>query len=90
MTTNAQYQEFGMGQGKSLLRSLGDIIQRYSKDEGTDMECAMRDTLTDLRHLCDVYGLDFGKIDSKAHKGYLEETSPEWRGCDAREMGLPA
>jgi hypothetical protein len=33
----------------------------------------MTDALTDMRHLADVYGLDFGEIDSKAYDSYLEE-----------------
>jgi hypothetical protein len=33
----------------------------------------MTDALTDVRHLADVYGVDFGEIDGEAYDGYLEE-----------------
>lgn len=38
-----------------------------------DQEAAIIDVLTDLRHLCDQYGLDMGDLDRQAHEHYLEE-----------------
>lgn len=34
---------------------------------------AVCDLLTDLRHLCEASGLDFGKIDRQAYEHYREE-----------------
>ena len=33
----------------------------------------VRDILTDLRHYCDRYGVEFGAADRAAHGVYLEE-----------------
>lgn len=80
MTANKELQEHRLRLGPSLLVTLNDAITGYAETEGTDIDCAIRDALTDIRHLCDVHGLDYGDIDERAYSGYLEENSEEWRG----------
>ena len=71
--TNAEYQRNRIGQGGSLLTTLHEVIEMYCEEQGLEPVSTLTDALTDMRHLADVYGLDFGEIDSKAHDTYLEE-----------------
>jgi hypothetical protein len=71
--TNAQYQTNRIAQGPSLLTSLHEVIEKHCEEQGLEPVSALTDALTDMRHLADVYGLDFGEIESKAHDTYLEE-----------------
>lgn len=41
--------------------------------EFTAVEETVTDALTDLRHLCDMHNLDFGKCDRLAYAHYLKE-----------------
>ena len=34
------------------------------------------DLLTDLRHFCDLHGLPFHEMDTRAHEAYLDELEP--------------
>ena len=70
--TNAQYQRKRRRE-PSLLRDLEIAIFRYARGQGTTVECTVRDVLTDLRHACDIHGLNFGELNSRAYQGYLEE-----------------
>ena len=45
---------------------------------------AVRDLLADLRHYCDLYGIDFAEQDRIAHDNYLAELQ------DAMEFDLSA
>ena len=71
--TNAQYQTNRIAQGPSLLTTLHEVIEKHCEEQGLEPVSALTDALTDMRHLADVYGLDFGEIDNKAHDTYLEE-----------------
>ena len=71
--TNAQYQTNRIAQGPSLLTALHEVIEKHCEEQGLEPVSVLTDALTDMRHLADVYGLDFGEIDSKAHDTYLEE-----------------
>ena len=46
----------------------------HCEEQGLEPSSALTDALTDMRHLADVYGLDFGEIDSKAYDSSLEES----------------
>jgi len=72
--TNAEYQRNRIGQGGSLLTKLHEVIEMHCEAQGLEPVSAFTDALTDMRHLADVYGLDFGEIDAKAYDGYLEES----------------
>jgi hypothetical protein len=41
-----------------------------------DHETAIRDLLSDLRHYCDCYGVDFSNEDRIAHDNYSAELEP--------------
>ena len=71
--TNAEYQRNRIAQGASLLATLHQVIEKHCVEQGLEAVFALTDALTDMRHLADVYGLDFGEIDGKAYDGYLEE-----------------
>lgn len=71
--TNAEYQANRLTQGPSLLVALNRVIKKHCREQDLEPASALRDALTDMRHLADVYALDFGALDSQAHDGYLEE-----------------
>src|ERR1700730_13608396 len=83
--TNAEYQKNRIGQGGSLLTTLHEVIEMHCEEQGLETVSALTDALTDMRHLADVYGLDFGEIDARAYDGYIEElnaaTSDEVESC---------
>ena len=63
-----------------LLAGLRKLAVEYNAQidpEGAVFDSAVRDLLTDVRHLCDVYGLHFGPLNTEAHEQYLEERP--WR-----------
>lgn len=45
----------------------------YEQGSAWKWEDLMIRALTDLRHLCDVYDMDLGKLDMEAHRHYLDE-----------------
>ena len=49
------------------------LLWDYGEAEGTDFAGAFRDVLTDMRHLADERGLDYGERDKAAYQVYLEE-----------------
>ncbi|WP_065321764.1 hypothetical protein [Tritonibacter mobilis] len=53
-------------------RVLQAIYPAYDDDTA---ETAVRDVLTDLRHLCDLMGWDFADLDRDAHETYFRELS---------------
>jgi len=71
--TNTEYQRNRIAQGPSLLTTLHEVIEKHCEEQGLEPVFAMTDALTDMRHLADVYGVDFGEIDRKAYDSYLEE-----------------
>lgn len=79
--TNAEYQKHRAdADSNCLLSRLRALATEYNGTidrEGEVSDSAVRDLLTDIRHLCDMYGLDFGAIDTEAYEGYLEELT--WR-----------
>lgn len=48
-------------------------IQGISKDEDTSTQSALRDVLTDLRHVAKDYGLDFNEALTGSEEVYREE-----------------
>jgi hypothetical protein len=72
--TNAQYQRTRIrGDASALIAQFRRAILLYARAQGTSVERAMSDSLVDLRHLCDIWQLDFGALESDAYEGYLEE-----------------
>ena len=71
--TNAEYQAKRMAEGPSLLAALHRVLEAHCQEQGLEPISALRDALTDMRHLADIYQLDFGELDQYAHEGYLEE-----------------
>lgn len=61
----------------SLIGKLHAVLTEYCEGEGVEMEFAMRDALTDMRHICDIHELNLGDIDGRAHQGYLSEVAYE-------------
>lgn len=52
-------------------------IRRALADGGyptkSDLEQALCEALADIRHCCDQWGFDSGKIDARAYSYYIEE-----------------
>jgi hypothetical protein len=71
--TNAEYQRKRIAQGPCLLAALHKVIEDHCEEQGIEPVSGLRDVLTDMRHLADVYQLDLGELDQYAHEGYLEE-----------------
>jgi hypothetical protein len=71
--TNAEFQKKRIAQGPSLLAALHKVLERHCEEQGLEPVSALRDALTDMRHLADIHRLDFGELDRYAHEGYLEE-----------------
>ena len=72
--TNAKYQAKRLSQSPdSLLGQLNRIITEYSDREGTEPHRAIRDVLTDVRHLCDIRKFDFSALDRDGYEVYLQE-----------------
>ena len=61
---------------KELDRVLKRLYDRYGKQDN------VVDMLTDLRHVCDVQGLDFGECDRIAHNNYLPEMATQSMDVD--------
>lgn len=66
-------------------RVLQAIYPAYDDDTA---ETAVRDVLTDLRHLCDLMGWSFATLDQEAHRGYRIELADA--SGPARNPGLQA
>lgn len=52
------------------------IVEAYNNEftcSGEDLQTALQDMLTDLRHFADVHALDFGAADDMAHHHYVAE-----------------
>jgi hypothetical protein len=61
---------------KELDRVLKRLYDRYGKRDN------VVDMLTDLRHLCDGQGLDFGECDRIAYQNYLPEMATQSMDVD--------
>jgi hypothetical protein len=57
------------------------LIEEIAKEEGTDEQGALRDIMTDFRHIADAYGLDVDKAAADSAEVAKEE---EETGCHAR------
>lgn len=55
----------------------GEAVDFYKRLTESDNECTLQDFLTDLRHYCDVEGIDFHDADGTADIRYLEELEEE-------------
>jgi hypothetical protein len=62
--------ELGNKAVKAVLRR---IMRAYEKTEECGNQSALRDVLTDLRHLADEFGLDFHQAEDGSYDAYLEE-----------------
>jgi hypothetical protein len=52
---------------------IGKALERAGYEGAPDWRATVSDALTDLRHLCDTHGLDFGDCDRSAYEHYLAE-----------------
>ncbi len=56
-----------------LRNSLSDLLRDYAENEGTDLQSALRDALTDLQHIADAEQLDWEKALVGSEEVYNEE-----------------
>jgi len=56
-----------------LKNELRKVIEKYADKEECDMQSAVRDSLTDIRHICDDLKLSFAWVDCGAADVYDEE-----------------
>jgi hypothetical protein len=73
--TNTEHQKKRIAQGPSLLAALHKVLESHWEEQGLEPVSALRDALTDMRHLADIYQLDFGELDHYAYEGYIEEVA---------------
>lgn len=52
---------------------IGAALARAGYEGAADWQATVTDALSDLRHLCDTYGLDFGDCDRAAYGHYIAE-----------------
>ena len=55
-----------------LMRLIQDNVMDLADTD--DAPLALRDILVDLRHVCDVHGLDFAQLDERADELYQGES----------------
>jgi SOS-response transcriptional repressor LexA len=60
---------------------LVDLIQEIAKEEGTDEQGALRDIMTDFRHVSEMYVLDVDKAAEESKAVHVEEVET---GCNSR------
>ncbi len=58
---------------KPTQAALKRILSRYAKEQDCEPQSALRDLLTDLRHLADDLDLDLHAAIDGSYKAYLEE-----------------
>lgn len=58
---------------KGTKAALKRLLTRYAKTQDCDPQSAMRDLLTDLRHLADEEELDLYAAFDGSYEAYLEE-----------------
>ena len=56
---------------------LGDTLKRYQDNEDSDTATAIVDILTDIRHVCDKYGLNFANLDRIARRHHMVESAQD-------------
>jgi hypothetical protein len=61
------------GTAKTLLQKLDELIAELAQAEGTTLQAALRDVLTDLRHVAVVRKLDFDLAEEGAVQVFQEE-----------------
>lgn len=71
--TNTEFQAAELARSDSLRGQLNRIISDHSERERTELHCAIRDALTEIRHLCDIHQLDFDALNDRAIEVYREE-----------------
>lgn len=71
----------GMNDKRAL--HVGAALNAYMEETGSDLETAVRDMLTDLRHYCDRHRLDIAAEDGAAQRRYEEEICPLDPNTDA-------
>jgi hypothetical protein len=57
----------------TLLQKLDDLIDEFAQAEGTTLQAALRDVLTDLRHIAVTRNLDFDLAEAGAVQVFDEE-----------------
>lgn len=57
----------------TLMQKLDNLIAEVAEAEGTTLQSALRDVLTDLRHIAAARNLDFDFAAAGAVRGFEEE-----------------
>ena len=58
-------------------RKLGSTLKHYKDNEDCDTATAVVDILTDIRHVCDRYGLSFASVDRIARRHHMVESAQD-------------
>jgi hypothetical protein len=61
---------------------LGELLKAHIDNQRCDMRSAIRDMMTDLRHLCDEQNVDYYSTTNDAYNVYVEEV------VEARAKGV--
>lgn len=65
----------------TMQHRLANLIQEIAKEGGTDEQGALRDIMTDFRHIAELYSLDIEQAVEGSKAVYAEEIET---GCNAR------
>lgn len=58
------------------------LLAIYPAYDDADAHSAITDTLNDLRHLCDLLGVNFSERNVLAHRSYMEEVAESGEAVD--------
>ena len=71
--TYAQLEELAWQRDNlSSARAADLCISLYADYEPSELQDALSDALSDIRHACDMLGLSFDKIDDEAYRCYQQ------------------
>ncbi len=70
--TNAEAKTYYKAENEERAGRVKDILSQMYDGEGAD-ETNLVDLLSDIRHFCDVYAVEFHAADRVAHNHYTSE-----------------
>lgn len=77
--TNTEAKMYHRSNNEARAGNVCDILRgRYDRDD--DDETKLTDLLSDIRHFCDVYGVDYAVADRADHNHYTAEVAQAQTG----------
>jgi hypothetical protein len=78
MTVLKEYLEKILQEPPLMLQDrLERLLREYTQEEGTTLQCGMRDFITDLHHISSKLNLDFDFAVQQAEECYFQEVEDD-------------